>query len=182
MLIWSLPITVVNIIIILMNKAAVVVRLPLSSFVITEHQNNWHCSGSSTFILKRNLLHYNHVSFCNNRCNLSKCGSLQPNSYKPPFHWQTNDPPKKPANICFCQQRCNEEIGRHVAFSFLETDVEDFFFSKSHYTFPQFCLMQYNSFYYNKFFLRLFLIMLQQCFTFAGCFSAGNGQNFPKLQ
>lgn len=74
-LILFLPITIVSIIITVINGAAVVVAVPLHSFVSTEHQettgivpvprplywseNHW------------NLLNYNHISFCNNWCVLS---------------------------------------------------------------------------------------------------------------
>lgn len=101
-LIWSLLVTIVNTIIVLINEAAVVVPVPLPSFVTSENQNRWHCCGSSAFLLKRNLLNCNHISFCDNQCDLSKSGSSQPNSHKATFHWRTNDPPITPANICFC--------------------------------------------------------------------------------
>lgn len=45
-LIWLLPITIVSAIIVLINEAAVVVAVPRHSFVATEHQNHWRCSGS----------------------------------------------------------------------------------------------------------------------------------------
>lgn len=80
-LIWSLPVAIVNIIIVLINEAAVVVPVLLPSFV-SEHQKRWHCCGSSAFILKRNLLNCNHISFCDNHCDLSKSSSLQPNPHK----------------------------------------------------------------------------------------------------
>lgn len=48
-LIWLLPITIVSIVIVVINEAAVVVSVPLHSFVTTEHQNHWHCSGSPAY-------------------------------------------------------------------------------------------------------------------------------------
>lgn len=48
-LIWLLPITIVSIVIVVINEAAVVVSVPLHSFVATEHQNHWHCSGSPAY-------------------------------------------------------------------------------------------------------------------------------------
>lgn len=55
-LIWLFPITIVSVIIFLINEAAVVVTIPLHSFVTTEHQNHCHCSGSSAYILMQKSL------------------------------------------------------------------------------------------------------------------------------
>lgn len=151
-LIWSLPVTLVNIIIVLINEAAVVVAVPLPSFVTSEHQNRWHCCGSSALILKRNLLNCNHISFCDNQCDLSKSGSLQPNSHKALSTGKQTIPLSNPLTSVFASKDVmKRQDERHVPFSFLNLMVTFFFFS-SRYTFPLFCLMQYNSFYCSYYF------------------------------
>lgn len=51
-LIWLGPIIIVSVRIVLINEAAAVATVPLCSFVATEHQNRWHCSGSAACLLK----------------------------------------------------------------------------------------------------------------------------------
>lgn len=55
-LIWLRPITIVSIRIVLINEAALVVTVPLHSFVAAEYQNHCYCSGFSAYLLMQKLL------------------------------------------------------------------------------------------------------------------------------